>query len=159
MLTTSARLFSILNSLFAEPTISDIISLKLCSSIANRFSKVNVSGFMSKFFPVSSINFCQCLGEGVGVGNHMLHHLHVITNTLYLSLRASFLRSANKGMESLNSLILSSNTWQMGRAFSSLGNLRRRRINSSIPSVSCSISRLAQRVPDHSSRAIYTIKI
>ena len=61
MVTTSARLFSILNSLLAEPTMSDIVSLKLCNSIANRFSKVNVSGFMSKFFPVSSINFCQCL--------------------------------------------------------------------------------------------------
>lgn len=76
-----------------------------------------------------------------------------LMNWPYLSLRASFLRSAKSGTESLNSLIRSSSTWQTGSAFTSLENFRICRRNSSIPSVSCSIFRLAHSVPDHSSRA------
>lgn len=63
VVTTSFKLFSMLSSLLAEPTMSEIVSAKLCSSIANRFSRVKVSGFMSKFFPVDSISFCQCLRQ------------------------------------------------------------------------------------------------
>lgn len=61
VVTTSFRLFSMLSSLLAEPTMSEMVSAKLWSSMANRFSRVNVSGFMSKFFPVDSISFSQCL--------------------------------------------------------------------------------------------------
>ena len=59
--TTSLMPLSMLNSLLADVTISEMVSAKLCSSIANKFSSVNVSGFMSKFFLVDSISFCQCL--------------------------------------------------------------------------------------------------
>ena len=71
----------------------------------------------------------------------------------HLSLRASFLRSAKRGMESLNSLILSSSTWHTASAFTSLGNLRSLFRNSSIPLVSTWMFRFAHSVPDHSSRA------
>ena len=102
--------------------------------MANRFSRVNVSGFMSKFLPVISISLCQCL-----------------------SLSASFLRSANNGMEFLNSIILSSRTWHTPRAFTSLGNFLSLLANSSMPSVSCWMLRLAHSVPDHSSLAILCV--
>ena len=61
VVTTSVMPFSMLSSLLAEATMSDIVSAKLCSSMENRFWRVKVSGFISKFLPVSSINFCQCL--------------------------------------------------------------------------------------------------
>ena len=71
----------------------------------------------------------------------------------HLSLRASFLRSAKRGMESLNSLILSSSTWHTASTFTSLGNLRSLFRNSSMPSVSTWMFRFAHSVLDHSSRA------
>ena len=40
----------------------------------------------------------------------------------YLSLSASFLRSENNGIESLNSLSFSSNIWQIGKIFTSRGS-------------------------------------
>ena len=130
--TTSISPFSILNSLLAEVTMSEMGSAKLCSSIAKRFSRVKVLGFMSKFFLVISISFCQCL-----------------------SLKASLFKSENNGMESLNSFSLSSSTRNRGMAFTSFGSLLALLMNSSIPLVSFSMSKSAHRVLDHSSRASY----
>ena len=132
MSTTSCSPFSMLSSLLAEVTMSEIGSAKLCSSIAKRFSSVKVLGFMSKFFFVISISFCQCL-----------------------SLKASLFKSENSGMESLNSFNLSSRMRKRGIDFTSFGSLLALLMNSSIPFVSLSMSRSAHSVLDHSSRATY----
>lgn len=136
--------------------------------MANKFARVKVSGFMSKSFPVSSINFFQCLWGGGGGGGMKNFHLtdgekqtdrqtdHT-TIFNYLSLRASFLRSAKRGMESLNSLMRSSRTWHMGNALTSFGNLRKDRMKPSMPSVNCSMFKFAHSVSDQSSRATYSI--
>lgn len=53
--------FSIPSSFIAEVTISPMTSAYLCNSIANMFSRVKVSRFISKFVPVLSISSFQCL--------------------------------------------------------------------------------------------------
>ena len=69
------------------------------------------------------------------------------------SRKASFFKSENNGIDSLNSFIFSSTTWHSGNAFTWRGSLLSSLVKPSIPSDKTFTSRFAHSVFAHSSRA------
>ena len=123
----SAIPFSIESSFIAPDVISPILSLYRWSSIANSASSVNDPGSRSNDCPVTSISRCQCRGRS-----------------------ASFFRSENRGIESLNPAILSSTTPNGSSFFSSRGSRFSLFPNTAVPRVSSDTSSSPHSVDDHS---------
>ena len=75
---TSLIPFSIPSSFVALAVMSPMTSWNLCSSIANIFWSVKVSGLRSNFIPVISINFFQWLfGKEVKITELMYSFFHI----------------------------------------------------------------------------------